>query len=289
MNKFSSEHFRSQSTLLVKYMASFGQACNPSNEVCKSYLDDLQNNLDIDNFFWVVNLKEQRIERTVGVCKHLGYSDNPAKDSNRLTLYDIYHFVHEDMQEIIQAQRRTALPHLFEKLKGKIKPLSNDYIYQVIVAFEKKDGKSILVKQKSKAFQLDKDGNMISYISQHVVIRDYKKETPSVEIIIDKERDHSLEELVEIGAQKFITLPFTSTQKAILKVMADYYELEKEDEMLSNKEETNLINQKLGKTLKESTIKVYKKDIKNRAKEKYDRLFYNHREIALFLRKYNLI
>lgn len=291
MSKFSSEQYFQLIELLKNVTASYGNANNPTSELCELYLDELEESLDVDNFFWVVNLKEQRIERSAGVYKYLGYQDNPKKNSNILTLFDIYYMVHEDMQEIIQAQRKKALPYLSEQFKGKIKPLSNDYIYKVIVCFVKKNGESILVKQKSTCFQLDEEGNMLSYLSYHEVIRDYNNEAPSVEIIIDKKRNSVLEKLVEFESAEFIELPFTPRELDILKVIASYEETRTElnEAILNNQQIADLLKEKLGIKITANTVHKHKTNFLGKAKQKYDIPFSKDRDLAIFLRKYKLI
>jgi len=291
MSYYSSKQYQHQILLLKNLTSSFGEPFLPSKNMCDEYLDELEKYLDTDSFYWVVDLKNQKIGRSSGVFKVLGYPDNPTGNSDNLKLFDIYAMVHKDMQKTIQAQREKALPHLFKAFKGGLKPLSNDFIYKVVVCFVKRNGECVLVKQKSTAFQLDKNGNMLSYLSHHVVIRDYGDEAPSVEIIINKQRDTDLENMVSHGVAGLVELPFTARQLNILKALADYEELRSntDKEILNNQEIASLLKQELGLDISENTVHRHKTNIISRAVRKYNRPFSKVRDLAIFLRKYKLI
>lgn len=290
--QLTTEKFNLQLALLKKLTMNFGPPDTPSEEVCGAYLDELEKSLSFsDSFFWVVNLKDQTIDRSAGVFRHLGYLDNRTSDSNSLRLYDIYNMVHEDMRELIQEQRQKALPYLFKKFRGVIKPLSHDFVYKVIVCFVKKNGESILVKQRSTAFQVDAQGNMLSYLSFHQIIKDYGNEAPALEIVIGNKRAKRLEKFVSAENDAILELPFTKREVEILKVLADFEAQRKSGDktILSNQELATILAKKSGKAISGNTVHKHKTNILNKAKAKFPITFSKARDLALHLRKFNLI
>jgi len=236
-----------------------------SKETHLEEISSLKSTLHHERFFFVVNIKEFRLEHIYGVESCLGY--------NPFSISDYLGCIHPGSLPIVITMAETAMDL---SKKEKVSFMGQRFIS--LVPLKHKSGIFLLSKRVLSPWQIDSEGRVTSYLNEQIIIGNYdgeplnpRIEAPHIVGIEQKFRDEVIKRF-EQGNHDF-----TLNEIRIARLL--YYQSN-----LSKKE----IAEKLD--LKESSVVTYCKTLKEKATD----LFLNHkfkdaREVSIYFHKMNII
>jgi hypothetical protein len=126
-------------------------------------IESLKSTLHHERFFFVVNIKEFRLEHIYGVDSCLGYQS--------FTINDYIGCIHPGSLSIVMAMAETAMDL---SKKEKVSFMGQRFI--VLVPLKHKSGHYLLVKRVLSPWQIDTEGRVTSYLNELVIVGNYEGE-----------------------------------------------------------------------------------------------------------------
>jgi hypothetical protein len=238
-------------------------------------IEILKKTVKYEQFFFVVNLLERRIEHPHGLADWLGYPDSQF---NVFTYFKIIHPRYaEALNMTAKSSFKTANSDAFD-----VKFMQQHVVVQVPLLHANQ--KYILTKRTLYPFQIDKSGKVLAYLNHFVVLKEYKElnaldlrvgNLSKIESVNEKGAiDQNQDELLKESEKPF---GFDKKQMAILKLIAQNPDITHAE-----------ISETLGLNIN-SLKKTYNSKILKIAREyfKID-AFTSLKEVALYLKENNV-
>jgi hypothetical protein len=228
-------------------------------------ISSLKSTLHHERFFFIVNIKEFRLEHIYGVDSCLGYQS--------FSISDYISCIHPGSLSVIMTMAETAMDL---SKKEKVSFMGQRFI--ALVPLKHKSGHYLLAKRVLSPWQIDSEGRVTSYLNEQIIIGNYEGEplNPRIEAShIEEIQDRFREEVIKRFDQG--NHPFSLNEIRIARLL--HYQ-----SSLSKKEIAEKLN------LQESSVTTYCKTLK----EKACRFFINDsfkdaREVSKYLHKMSII
>ena len=234
----------------------------------QNHLDEiasLKSTLHHERFFFVVNIKEFRLEHIHGVDTCLGYQS--------FSIHDYISCIHPGSLSIIMAMAETAMDL---SKKEKVSFMGQRFI--ALVPLKHKSGHYLLVKRVLSPWQIDDLGRVTAYLNELVIVGEYDGEplNPRIEAShIDKVEEKFRDGVIKRFEQG--NHPFTLKEIRIARLLHYQYALSKK-EIADNL------------SLQESSVTTYCKTLKEKASLFFiNDSFKDAREVSRYLHKMSII
>lgn len=266
MNTSLPQFIEDQRTKLLK---QFSELLNVTDLISEQNhleeIESLKSTLHHERFFFVVNIKEFRLEHINGVESCLGYQS--------FSINDYIGCIHPGSLSIIMTMAETAMDL---SKKEKVSFMGQRFI--ALVPLKHKSGHYLLVKRVLSPWQIDSEGRVTAYLNELVIIGNYDGEAlnPRIEASHTNEIEEKFrKEVIKRFEQE--NHPFTINEIRIARLL--HYQ-----PLFSKKE----IGEKLN--LRESSVTTYCKTLK----EKATLFFFNDsfkdaRDVARYIHKMSII
>lgn len=250
--------------------SQLGDPVWPSLQECKEKFDALSAD---DSFFWVFNLKENRVTFHKGIYECLGY---PFETASLTGLTKFIPEAYKDLHfaQVVAAYQALSYYEKIEDLKeGLIRYCTN------IICLDA-NGNEVHAYQTSYPFQFDENNRVVSNISWYHIKQDARNSSAfqGGRFIVDRNLKDSMSEdlealnslLVKSKIQLIDNYPFTEMEQKLIRVLYKY--LHRND--IKEKEK----NQEIAKALNRShrTIQKHRDNIMRKGKEFFGINFLNH-------------
>lgn len=243
-----------------------------SEEEQAKEIDKLKNVVKYEQFFFVLNILEQKLEHIHGVSEWLGYPDSTF---DLMKYFRIIHPLHvESLFVSAESGFDTANSGRFD-----VKFMSDRIVVQLPLL--NSQDKYILCKRTLYPFQIDKNGRVISYLNHYIVLKEYS-EFDNLHIEVRKENQlKATDELAALRNRQFDLLlkdktlfGFNFTELRILHFIANHLEFSNEQVCESLGISINTLN------------KTHNHRIITKARQKFD---YEHfktiKDVAFYLKR----
>ena len=228
-------------------------------------IESLKSTLHHERFFFVVNIKEFRLEHIHGVDSCLGYQS--------FSISDYIGCIHPGSLSIVMAMAETAMDL---SKKEKVSFMGQRFI--ALVPLKHKSGHYLLVKRVLSPWQIDSAGRVTSYLNELVIIGNYDGEplNPRIEASHINEIEKKFrKEVIKRFEQE--NHPFTLNEIRIARLL--HYQ-----PLHSKKEIAEKLN------LQESSVTTYCKTLKEKATLFFiNDTFKDAREVSRYLHKMSII
>lgn len=240
-------------------------------------VENLKKTIKFEQFFFVLNLTERKIEHAHGIGEWLGYADA------NFALFDYFRIIHPrhlaSLNMSAQSAFETANSEMFS-----LKFMGQKIVIQIPLLHA--NGKYILTKRTLYPFQIDKKtGIVTSYLNHYVVLKEYQ-DLAALDLRVgnDTELLTKAENKALKNNQKILLdntnrpFSFNTNEIKILKLIAT-----KPD--ITQKEICKTLDIKL-----ETLQKTTNRRIITKAREHFDiEAFSSMKEVAMFLKKEGVI
>ncbi len=240
-------------------------------------IENLKKTVKYEQFFFVLNLPERKIEHAHGIGEWLGYADA------NFSLFDYFRIIHPrhlaSLNMSAQSAFATANSEAFS-----LKFMGQKIVIQIPLLHA--NGKYILTKRTLYPFQIDKKtGKVTSYLNHYVVLKEYQ-DLDALDLRVGNEA-----ELVTKAENKALK----SNQKILLDATKKPFSFNAKEikilELISakpditQKEICNALDIKL-----ETLQKTTNRRIIAKAREHFEiEAFSSMKEVAMFLKKEGVI
>lgn len=226
---------------LSEIRSKLGPAVKPTLSECEQEFDRL--NAD-NSFYWVFNLKQDRITFRKGIETYLGYPEKGEYSSRKISSW-----TPQLRSKVFHAQILAAYVETFEYVR-------QDDILEGLIQFSinrvfiNKNGEYVYTVQNSKPFRVDKNGKMVSNLSWFHVrepfdLTDNLGGTFLVNKALKKKSKDNVDKIIRLFNELKINFiedyPFTLREQEVLTYFITY---QKSELTLRKKEE--LIAKKIG-------------------------------------------
>lgn len=242
-----------------------------SEDIQQNEIQNLKKTVKYEQFFFVLNIVERKIEYVHGIADWLGYADST------FSFYDYIKIIHPrhlpSLNMLADSAFKTANSDEFA-----IKFLSPRIIIQL--PLKHYNGKYLLVKRTLSPFQINKDGRVLSYLNHFVILKDYNELDTLDARVGNNYEITSVEEIMSVknkqpklinNAKK--SFGFNKNELAIIQQIAD-------NQLITQKE----ICANLGLSL-DTLRKTYNRRILSKARESFDiDTFKTIKDVAIYLK-----
>ncbi|MCP9767896.1 hypothetical protein EGI22_08225 [Lacihabitans sp. LS3-19] len=236
----------------------------------------LKNTIKYEQFFFVLNLTNRKIEHAHGLSDWLGYADS------QFGLFDYFKIIHPRHLQSLNINATSA----FDTANSD--EFNLKFMHQKIVVqlpLLHKNGKYYLTKRTLYPFQIDKSGKVLSYLNHFVLLKEYQAfdvldirvgkdnqlNASKEENALKKKQSESLDKILQ-------ELGLKDREFAILKLLS---------------EKPNLKHKEIAEILGENIITIQKTDSKrilNKARDYFQiEAFSNLKEVAMFMKREGLL
>jgi hypothetical protein len=221
-----------------------------------------------EQFYFAIDLIEEKIVHRNGLSRWLGFSD---ADFSVKDFLEIIHPHHAAVEEIYCR----ALVELL-----LFKPFPLDFMQTICtstLALRNKKGQYHYVKRECVPFQLNHQGKLTAYICVFTLIKDFNREQYQTRIYHAGNTARSLDELPSLVRKIFNDLSLFSIQE--LRILKRYAQ------------KTDLTSEQLGAAfkIKKSTVETFNKRILKKAASFSGHPFSTAKEAAIYFKTMGLI
>ena len=256
-------------TQRIKLSQKFAELPNVSDTISEQNhieeIESLKSTLHHERFFFVVNIKEFRLEHIHGVDSCLGYQS--------FSINDYIGCIHPGSLSIVMAMAESAMDL---SKKEKVSFMGQRFI--ALVPLKHKSGHYLLVKRVLSPWQIDTEGRVTSYLNELVIVGNYEGEplNPRIEAPHTNDIEEKFrKEVIKRFDQEIH--PFTLNEIRIARLLHYQHSLSKKT-----------IADKLN--LQESSVTTYCKTLKEKATEFFiNYTFRDAREVSRYLHKMSII
>lgn len=244
--------------------------CQVSAAIQQKEINSLQAQLDFEKFFFVVNNHGFTTSHIHGVQKIMGYADNDFTTEQYLSTIHPSHLL---------AQMITAYEVNEHFLCGDWLPIFfKSHFFINIIALRHANGNYLLFKRLAYPFQYDDGNRLLAYLSEFTLIGPYHDEPYSARVTDASGNLVEIEKAIKRHTRKSFEkhLPFSGRELEVIH----YYN---QHENISNTMVAAALN------VKPTSLKTFQKRIKRKAEDLFRREFKNTHEIALYLRKQEML
>lgn len=239
-------------------------------------IKNLKFTIKYEQFFFVLNLINRKIEHSHGLADWLGYADS------QFGLFDYFKIIHPRHLQSLNINAASA----FDTANSDV--FSLKFMSQKIVLhlpLLHQNGKYYQTKRTLYPFQIDKSGKVLSYLNHFVLLKEYQ-EFDVLDIRVGKEsqivstkEENALKAKQSNSLDKIIDdLGLNKREYSILKLLSV-------NPLLTHKE--------IAKTLGENIVTIQKTDSKRiliKAREYFQiEAFSNLKEVAMFMKREGLL
>jgi hypothetical protein len=222
-----------------------------------------------DEYYAIINLKDNKITWSYGIENHLGYESEVIKKGGVLFFRSI---IHPFVKEWHNLFTFAVLKMFRDKTAGSFQLRKSRYIINIPV--KKSNGKYVFVKQMLLPFQKDEKNNIISYMNVYSIVDEYKGQPLRPRFFENLERKKEWESSTKMIAAETIKMEknenFTETEFLVINKFIEL--TKKTDEVNSFTSEAELRKElALKMKLRETTIRTHINNIES----KIERLFIN--------------
>jgi DNA-binding CsgD family transcriptional regulator len=240
-------------------------------------IENLKKTIKYEQFFFVLNLPERKIEHAHGLGEWLGYADA------NFALFDYFRIIHPRHLAALNMSAQSA----FETANSNafnLRFMGQRVVIQIPLLHA--NGKYILTKRTLYPFQIDKKTGMVtSYLNHYVVLKEYQ-ELDSLDLRVGMETELSTkaENVALKGNQKILLdaminpFSFNAKEIKILELIAHQPEI-------THREICERLQIKLETLQKTTNSRIIAKARNHFGIE----AFTNLKEVALFLKKEGIL
>jgi hypothetical protein len=188
-----------------------------------SQLDEIQRlkgTVKYEQFYFVLNLVDRKIEFANGLREWLGYNDET------FTIFDYIKIIHPRHFYSLNLSAKSAFESA-NSYKFRLKFMSQKVVLQIPLLHN--NGKYYTVKRTLYPFQIDQDGQVLAYLNHFVVLKEYN-EFDLLDLRIgngeflsseNENIDFKNNQLLNLKASKIMTTKFNEKELDILKLIAN--------------------------------------------------------------------
>ena len=241
-----------------------------------SEIQNLKFTVKYEQFFFVLNLVNRKIEHANGLSEWMGYADG------QFGLFDYFKIIHPRHLQTLNLNATSAFDTANSE-EFDLKFMHQKIVIQLPLLHQ--NGKYYLTKRTLYPFQIDKSGKVLSYLNHFVLLKEYQ-EFDVLDIRVGKENqiiaqseENALKKNQSENLDKIIQdLGLNEREYSILKLLAN-------NPKLKHKEIANILG--------ENIITIQKTDSKrilNKVREYFQiEAFSNLKEVALFMKREGIL
>jgi hypothetical protein len=229
-----------------------------------------------DEYYTIVNLKENKITWTYGIENYLGYNTEIIQKEGVLFFRDI---IHPFLREWHNLFTYAALYMFRAKALGKIQIRKSRYIINIPV--KKKNDNYVFVKQMLLPFQEDENGNIISYLNVYSIVDEYRGQPLRPRFFEKLTRKEKWESDIKKYAATIVSVDenesFTDTEFRFINNFL--FLAQSKESRLDNIDWKKEVSKMMG-DIKQVTVRSHIRNIKKKIAELFLRPFLNTPESA---------
>jgi hypothetical protein len=232
-------------------------------------LQQLNAQIDKEQFYFVTDVKTGTIVKSNGVNKWLGYTDEHFTQKKYLSAITQAHTVPQGLYASV----------IFEALINK--QISCAFLAPAVistVALKNKVGKYFYCIRRCSPFQLTSDGRITEYISEFTIVKEYSNEIFHTRWMVDGDKQQAQIDLINKAVKKkFDELKCFSVQE--MRILKRYAKKE------------NITSEAIAKAFKieKATVGTYNKRILTKGEILFGERFDNARNVAEYLKELQLL